>query len=147
MLFCDFQCNLKKLNPYLWIDAERRNTLYHSDFPIAGIYHEGKYITGTSHNYVPEYTILGVNPEKLREKDLIPSDFTGNTGQYYDQDFIDKIPNGYLEYKVLAKGYRAILSQLCRLGLIKRDKAERLFNCSLEPSRYTFPKRYIDLGY
>lgn len=113
MLFCDFHANLKKLNPYLRVDVNREVTPYHSEFRIAGLYLDAKYLMAVPHNYVPEWSI--------EEEDT---------------------------QRILAPGYRVILSRLCKLGHINQQKAERLFHCNLEPNRPppTFPKQKISFA-
>lgn len=47
--------------------------------------------------------------------------------------------------RMLARGYRAILSMLVERGIVNRKKAESLFQCELEPGRQNFPKHEISL--
>lgn len=110
LLFCDFHANLKKLNSRLRIDVERETKPYHPDFAIAGLYLDTQYLMAVAHNYVPEWSILEQETDRI-----------------------------------LAPGYRVVLSRLCKLGYINKKNAERLFNCEITPERPppTFPKRKI----
>jgi len=147
MLFCDFYSKIKKLNPDLWVDDKHEVKWHCKDIPLGGLYYNDVFVIGVPKQMVPEYSILGVNATKLRYAGYFPADFDNTTGQWYDQDFIDTIDETDLEYRVLARGYRSILAALVRKGLVNREKAERLFNITIEPKRFVFPKRYIDLGF
>ena len=150
MLFCDFHSKLKKLNRGLWVDVDRQNLIYDKDFPHAGLYYGDKFIMGVPHNYVPEYTISGVDTEKLELEGYPMGDVVNGSGKFLDKDFIENIkendPTAF-ECRILAKGYRAILAHLVNKGYINKDRAEKEFGFTIEPSRMHFPRRYIDLGY
>lgn len=150
MLGGDFRSKLRQLNSTLWVDMNNTRALYHPDFPMVGLYCGDKYTDmGVPQNYIPEYSILGVDGDDLVRKDYLYGDWSGKSGKWYDYDKIIEIKKQYPQIKtrILARGYRAILSQLVVKGYIDQRKAERLFNTTLEPQRTSFPARYIDLGY
>ena len=75
-------------------------------------------------------------------------------GLYHNDKYLFAVPHNIVPEwslvedtsdRMLARGYRAILSMLCERGLVNRKKAESLFQCELEPGRREFPKHRINL--
>lgn len=150
MLFTYFHEYLQKLNPNLWVDVDHQITPYHKDFPHAGLYHNDTYIMGVPHNEVPEYTLTAINGYRLSMLDYPVGNMSGGSGKFYDSDFIENIrakDPGAIEERILAKGYKAIISELVKRNLVPRRKASHIFRCDLDPSRNIFPKRYIDISF
>jgi len=149
MLAGDFYSKLKQLNSSIWADTKHTVCHYHKDFNWCGLYIYDTYIMGVPQQYIPEYSILGIDGIDLVKRGLVTSEFTGSSGLYYDYDKIiaihSKLPQ--MSSRILAKGYRAILATLCKAGYIDKDKAQKVFGITIEPTRTKFPARYIDLGF
>jgi hypothetical protein len=98
---------------------------------------------GVPHQYVPEYSIYGLEGERLKRYRKMP---LLEPGRFLDQEWVDKtrqeLPQA-INDKPVWKGYRAILAELVSLGFIDKKRAERLFGIQIEPNRKTFPRRYL----
>jgi hypothetical protein len=75
-------------------------------------------------------------------------------GLYLDKKYLFAVPHGTVpEYslvdkatgKILARGYRFIISELINRGHVDRHKAQRVFGMGFEPGRQEFPKKELDL--
>lgn len=131
----DFSRKLKKLNPRLRVDHER--IVYpHPDYPTCGLYNGNKYLFAVPQIAVPQYTVAGFDFARLG-KDWQQTQKVLETGY---------VPRGYEQYEeFLWRGYRAILTQLCRFGDLNKEKAQKEFKIRIEPRCLEFPRNFINL--
>lgn len=148
MLIGDFKSKLKKLNPNLWIDENNSQCPYHKDFTIAGLYNGTKFVMGVNQREIYPYSILAVNAYQLELEGFKKGEFTGTSGQWIDNDFVDKarsVSKDAVDERLLSRGYDQILKSLILRGLVNKEKAERLFGISINLKDPYFKRRYIDL--
>lgn len=131
----DFDSRLKKLNRNLWVDRGRIS-YSHPEYPICGLYNGNKYLMAVPQFYSPMNSVAGFDFEKHRHFhnfDAIKAVF--------DSGFC---PKGFEnEEELLWRGYKAILAELGRQGLININKAEKIFRCEIQAKRQEFPRNFV----
>ncbi len=135
----DFERKLKKLNKWLRVDHTRIAYPYSRDYPTCGLYHDQQFIIGVAQKFQPEYTVAGVDLSHLEKRDefeLIEEIL--ETG-FIPDDLKERIPE-----KILWRGYKSILSHLCRINLINREEAQKAFRCEIFPLKLEYPRNYIN---
>lgn len=133
MMLGDFRSKLKKLNPTLWVDTDRRaNPYQYDDYPCAGLYSGTKFITATPHIHVPEYSWAAINFINTPREEL---DQVLKTGMLPE--------DGHLPFRLLWRGWRVIVSSLIQQGLVNREQAEKEFRFKYYEKRTEFPKHFI----
>lgn len=134
----DFNRKLKKLNPRLWVDHSKIAFPYSKEYPTCGLYIDEKFIMGVPQKFVPEWTVAGVDMERMVKKNQ-----NDELDYMLDKGFI---PEGKdIEERLLWRGYRAILSHLCKLGHIDKSRAEKSFKCEITPGRKEYPRNFVQL--
>jgi hypothetical protein len=134
-----FKRKLSKLNSVLRV--QNTDIVYpHKDYPICGLYSglQHRYIMAVPQHFVPKYSIAGVDLKKL-VKDGKESTAASIIEKGITPDGVE-VPE-----ELLWRGYLAILTELCRKGLIDRTKAQREFKCDLPSNRLEYPKHYIQM--
>lgn len=132
----DFDRYLQKLNPTLRVDRSRI-AYPHPKYPTCGLYHNGTYLFGIPQNYSPRWSLCGLDFNRLREP--------ANSSKYIEEyGYLPEVDAG-AEFKLLWRGYQAILEELCRKDLIDRFKAQKLFNIQIHPKRVECPKNFIQM--
>lgn len=147
MLFPIFHHKLKQLNRRLHVDCDREIKPYHKNFPIAGLYLDGKYLFGVSHQNVYEHTIIALNAKKLAYHGYFCS-ATGDSGNIINADWVENIRShevGAIDERILSRGYMAIVSQLVQSKHVSKKRAEDIFGFEVFEHQHDFPKRYLDL--
>lgn len=146
-----FLQKLNKVQSGFRVEFNRAVSPYDKDFPITGLYYQGQYVMGLPVKHVPDYSLFGVDTDKLTKAGErgLPS---GNSGDYIDSDRLGKIreknPDSISEV-ILARGYQYLLSNLVNRKLIDQRRAEKVFRCVLYPKKpdHVWPKRFIALGF
>jgi hypothetical protein len=132
----DFDRRLHQINNKLRIDRSRIS-YPHADYPTCGLYRNGQYLLGIPQKYAPRWSLCGLDFNRLREP-IESTKYIERTG------YLPEIDSG-AEFKLLWRGYQAILEDLCRRGLINEEKAEKIFGIDLYPKRGENPKNFIQL--
>lgn len=134
----EFNYRLKKLNSSLWVDHSKIAYPYSKEYPTCGLYSYEKFLMGVPNKFVPEWTVSGADMERMLKRDQ-----HDEVNYMLDKGFIPEGKN--IEERLLWRGYRAILSSLCRLGYINKSKAEKIFRCEIQPKRMEFPRNFVQL--
>ncbi len=131
----DFARKLKKLNPLLRVD-HTRVAWTDPEYPECGLYFGNKYLFGVPQGFVPVYSIAGIDFNSL----VLRDDF--ETINYVDR--YGFCPNGKQNLEaVLWRGQKVILSELCRRGLINREKAQKEFKIEFYERQLEYPRLYV----
>lgn len=136
MTASEFNQKLQRVNRALWVDLSRIAYPYSKLYPTCGLYHYDKFVMGVPQKHVPEWTVAGVDMERMVKQ-----------GQ--DDELKKMLKDGFIpadgsvEEKLMWRGYKAILASLCRQGYISQRKTEKVFRCRIAPRQMEFPRNFI----